>query len=110
MLALCGVPLVLVRVRPVDQRDNQAATYIMIDPVSGFAPPEWQDSIGEVIAFRADRKPFTSAHFYAVWDFFCVVLDAYGDGSPAAVRRRYFSPTKFRAILEERAPRAGLVW
>ena len=108
VLALCDIPLILCRVLPRDPRDNQAATYFMIDPDSGLAPPPWQHSIGEIIAFRSDHKPFKSTHFYALWNFFNVVLDEYGDYAPAKVRRRHFSPTKFQEFMTNYEP--GLLW
>lgn len=102
------MPLILSRVRPRDPRSNQAATYFMIEPASGFAAPQWQESVGEVIALRIDGKPFTSAHFYATWDFFSVVLDAYGDASQDEIAGAYFSPAAFRAFHEGRS--APLEW
>jgi hypothetical protein len=82
---------------------------ILIDPKSGLAPPTWQDGLGETIALRADGKPFTSTHFYAAWDFFNVVLDAYGDYSPKKVAKMYFSPSAFREFHESQSP-AVLEW
>ena len=108
VLALCEVPIVICRLRPRDFRDNQAATFFMIDPTSGFAPPAWQCDIGEVVAFRTDSRPVTTRHFYALWDYFSVLLDCYGELSPATVRRRFMSPPQFREFMAEHAP--GLEW
>ena len=46
--ALLGIQVYLTRVKPrsdlVERADfdNQWATWMMIEPVSGFAPPQWQ--------------------------------------------------------------------
>ena len=104
VLALCHVPIVICRLRSRDFRNNQAATFFMIDPATGFAPPAWQCDIGEVLAFRTDSRPITSRHFYALWEYFSVLLDSYGELSPATVRRRYISSPLFREFMAEHAP------
>jgi hypothetical protein len=52
------VPLVMVREGTrSDERadlDCQIATFLAIDPTSGFAPPRWQSHVGTVIVARQD--------------------------------------------------------
>ena len=61
LLAECGVRLAIQRVERPHSRDrqsmqNQLATYLMIDTESGFAPPQWQDGIGDVYIYKAPAK------------------------------------------------------
>jgi hypothetical protein len=107
---MCGIPLALMRAKHGLQKlprsaelDNQAATYLMIDPATGFAPADWQWNIGEVTVFRRDGKPFTNGHFWVLWDLLSCALEDYGDSvPPAKIRARYFSPTGFRRWLKQR--------
>ena len=39
--------------------DNQPATYMMIDTISGFAAPRWQRQAGTTLFVREDKKPLT---------------------------------------------------
>jgi len=87
VMALAGVPLLVVRTRAglehLEQDaklDNQAATWLMIDPRNGFAPPPWQCNIGEVTLVRLDFLPFTRAHFYLAHDYVADLLEVFGDG------------------------------
>ena len=109
VLNMCGIPLALLRTREGLQSlprladlDNQPATFFMIDPTSGLAPDCWQWNIGEVTVFRRDGVPFTSTHFWALWDFFCCVMEDYNDMSPREVAAKYFSPRAFRKWLDAR--------
>lgn len=56
---LVGIPLLVYRddyevdwatnlTNRLPDRQNQSATYMMIKPEDGFAPPRWQDNIGVV--------------------------------------------------------------
>ena len=62
VLAVCGVRLAIQRVEHPNSRDrksmqNQLATFLMIDTKSGFtpgfAPPHWQDGIGDTFIYKA---------------------------------------------------------
>jgi hypothetical protein len=107
VLAACGIPLRLVRTdatptvnRPPEAAlDNQLATFAMIDPASGFAPPAWQQNIGEVLFFREDGLPLTCGHMALIWNFLCQLTDAYGDEGPDAVRRTHSTPAAFLASV-----------
>lgn len=83
---LIGLP---VRILRLDRRpslsiprdyDNQLITYLMIDPVSGFAPLAWQQGIGTVIVARDDRRPLTSQYVEALWMYADALLDRYSEG------------------------------
>jgi tetratricopeptide (TPR) repeat protein len=109
VMHMCGVPLALLRAREGLQAlprsgefDNQPATYFMMDPTSGYAPDDWQWNVGEVTLFRRDGVPFTSTHFWVLWDFFNCITDDYGDLRPSEVAAKYFSPRGFRRWLDAR--------
>ncbi|KAI4283086.1 MAG: hypothetical protein L6R38_002439 [Xanthoria sp. 2 TBL-2021] len=93
-----GFPLILRRTKPVSENsarsandDNAHATWLMIDPGHGFAPPEWQSGVGDVLVVRADRKPLDIAMLAAVTDYVSNILDAFGDGMEGdEVGRKYY--------------------
>ena len=88
--ALIEVPLVVYRLgtwsENVAELDNQAATYLNIDPDSGFAPPEWQECVGTVVVAHKDRKPLLLQHLEVVWDYCNYILDCFGDGEGAPTK------------------------
>jgi hypothetical protein len=79
-----GFPLVMSRVidrLPRGQEtDNMHATWLNIDPVSGFAPEYWQGGIGDVIVAKADKSALTPDELREVVDYVSVILDAFGEG------------------------------
>ncbi|KAI9052185.1 hypothetical protein LZ554_003545 [Drepanopeziza brunnea f. sp. 'monogermtubi'] len=82
-----GLPLVMYRemegLPRGQETDNQHATWLNIDPHSGFAPPYWQGGIGTVVVASADGKPLTVATLSAVTDYVSLILDKFGDGAGA---------------------------
>ncbi|KDQ12017.1 hypothetical protein BOTBODRAFT_176787 [Botryobasidium botryosum FD-172 SS1] len=95
---MIGVPLVLFRhfqYRSADTRlDNQAITYLMLDPEHGYTPSEWQQGIGPVTVIRKDRKPLSSLALEMIWMYFDVILEHFGDeGEPPKWR---YTPQAFQ--------------
>jgi tetratricopeptide (TPR) repeat protein len=89
ILQALGLPIVIAYA-PKSKRngDNQLATYFMIHPRSGFAPPQWHNGkVGDIVVLRTDDKPITTKEVYALWDYFSGILDAFGDGEPPVVNR-----------------------
>ncbi|KAG4437318.1 hypothetical protein IFR05_007214 [Cadophora sp. M221] len=88
--AKCGHPLVMFReVEGLQQgsgTDNQHATWLNIDPKSGFAPPNWQGGIGTVVVAAADGKPLSVPVLAAITDYVSEILDAFGDGKAPSTR------------------------
>ncbi|KAJ7170908.1 hypothetical protein C8R43DRAFT_875290, partial [Mycena crocata] len=88
--AQVGLPIVMYRhlqTNPLSMRrdaglDNQRATFLMIDPESGFAPPEWQSCVGSVTVMRRDGKPLTLESIETIWMYHDHLLDCFGDGAP----------------------------
>ncbi|RAH78664.1 hypothetical protein BO86DRAFT_458359 [Aspergillus japonicus CBS 114.51] len=86
--ALLDFPVVVHRVGTRDNGefgclDNQAITYLHIDPISEMAPPAWQAGrIGTVMVARKDRKDLSPEHYEAVWMYIDYMLDFFGNGGP----------------------------
>jgi len=78
-------PLVMKRLHDGTD-DNQHATWLAIDPVSGFAPPEWRNSMGNVIVANADRTPLTLTTLAAITDYIAAILDEFGVDRPRVKR------------------------
>lgn len=60
--------------------DNPHATWLMIDPATGFAPAEWQRDVGSVVVARADRETLETDTLGAITDYISDIMDAFGDG------------------------------
>jgi len=92
---MIGVPLVIFRHfqhRAADTRfDNQAVTYLMLDPEHGFTPSQWQQGIGPVTVIRADRKPLSSLALEMIWMYFDLILEHFNDEGEAP-KWRYTPP------------------
>ena len=88
-----GFPLIVRRPTIESARglltDNQHATWLMIDPTTGFAPAEWQSGVGDVIVARADRQALETETLAAITDYISDILDAFGNGLRAA--QKYYS-------------------
>jgi hypothetical protein len=99
-------PLPLRSRQPRAALDNQFVTWIMIDPVSGFAPFDWQGGfVGDCIAFRGDGQPLTVAQWAGLNDLMSSVLDMFGEGSPptfALNGRADFTNKALRRAMGER--------
>ncbi|KAJ3526579.1 hypothetical protein NMY22_g10109 [Coprinellus aureogranulatus] len=99
-----GIPLIVYKQpRPPRERyqrerlDNQKTTYLMIDPVTGFAPAQWQQDIGTVTVIRADHKPLTLPEIETIWMYQDWILDLFGDGPERA--HAQMTKEKFRAFF-----------
>ena len=75
----------------------------MIDDKTGFAPPEWQHSIGDAIVARKDRRDLSLNVLSEIVDYVSILLDAFGD-SEAVNREQWYSPEKFQRYLSRRIP------
>lgn len=67
--------------------DNQIGTYLMIDKVSSFAPPEYQKQVGTITVMRKDGKPLTEQSIETIWMFHDYLLDLFGDDPPIAAKK-----------------------
>jgi len=88
LLAACGVNLALQRVSRPHSLDrmamtNQPACFLMLDPHTGFAPPNQMDGIGDAYVYQA-KSSGPAAHFRLrdfehIWDWVMGDLGA-GEG------------------------------
>ena len=96
-------PLRITRVAPRSKLaeqahfDNQWTTWMMIDPVSGLAPPPWQSHIGAVVAWRGGGAAVSADDMCLYNDYLSQLLDRYGYDRVDPPRD--FTPTKW---LEEK--------
>ncbi|KAJ6587144.1 hypothetical protein DFH09DRAFT_1142719, partial [Mycena vulgaris] len=99
--AQVGLPIVIYRHLQEDPLsmdrdpglDNQRANmFLMVDPESGFAPPQWQMCVGSVPVMRQDGKPLTRQFIETIWMYDDHLHDLFGDG---AVPRRVMTREGF---------------
>lgn len=82
---LLGVPLRISKIEPIKcmqdraDFDNQWATYLMKDPLTGFAPDRWQSFVGPVVVWRPSWEPFSADDSGLLHDFISRLLDRYPD-------------------------------
>lgn len=83
-----GFPLLVQRPGKSSERgppgDNQHATWLMIDPITGLAPVEWQCGVWNVIVATADGEALDTATLGAITDYVSDILDTFEDGAGAA--------------------------
>lgn len=108
-----GVPLIIWRhIRrdplsfPRDKKlDNQPATWLMIDPHTGFAPLAWQGNVGPVTIARSDKQPLLSAQLDIIHEFVSHLLDLFGvTGMPGSVPRDRMGRDAFRRFWRMTVP------
>jgi hypothetical protein len=100
--ALLGMPLTVKQVPPVNtlgeraDYDNRFATFLMVAPVSGFAPPEWQSYVGPVHVWRPGGEHLSIRDVDVLYDYiYGTLMDLYSERAlkpaqhlvPAALRR-----------------------
>jgi hypothetical protein len=71
---MCGIPLMMDWLND-KKSDNQFATYILADPLTGWAPDEFQSKAGTIILFREDQIELTIDDLYDIWNFFAALMD-----------------------------------
>jgi hypothetical protein len=116
--ALLGMPLTVQQVSPVTplggraDYDNRFATFLMVDPVTGFAPPEWQSYVGPVHVWRpGGGENLTVRDVDVLYDYiYGTLMDLYSERAlkpaqhlvPAALRR-----ARLQRFPDERARGTG---
>ncbi|KAF2399262.1 hypothetical protein EJ06DRAFT_563720, partial [Trichodelitschia bisporula] len=104
--AVINIPLVFYRIGSKSSNradlDNQMVTYMKIDAISGFAPPEWQSGVGSVICARKERKLLLPYHVEGVWMFCDRILDYFGDskGPPSQLYKREVFETLWKSYCK----------
>lgn len=83
--SLLGFPLRITRVKSRDKLktqddfDNQWATWMMIDPATGIAPPEWQSNVGPVVVWRERGHDVSFDDMTLLSRYISDLLDQYSD-------------------------------
>ena len=109
-LALCGLPLVVkktttkTKLTEREDYDNQWATFLMIDPVTGFAPKKWQSNVGPVLVYRPEGLDLTADDMDVTNTFLNDLLDEFGDGDfdPKSWLNPQFFQEYIRDMKEDR--------
>ncbi len=98
-----GFPLLVRRSEDVSAGrplgDNPHATWLMINPATGFAPAEWQRGVGNVIVARADREALETKTLGALTDYISDIMDAFEDGTGAA--QKYYNRDRLDRFIED---------
>lgn len=79
-----------------DDFDNQWATYFMIDPESGFAPPEWQAFVGPVYIWWNDLSVINKFDVCIFYDYISSLLEQFGDGIQPVITPEGFRMAKLQ--------------
>lgn len=105
--AVVGVPILIWRHDPTnslnyishpnrERLDNQAVTFLMINPYTGWAPAEWQQGIGRVTIARADKKPLSIGDLEMIWMFCDSVGEQANELGGDYVARRWYTAQAFQ--------------
>ena len=97
VMKLCGIPLSLKQMKAGS--DNQWCTYLMIDPISGFAPYPWSDC-GQIFLCRQDRMPVTPEHIYQLGDFISNIISEFGGDNDEHIHKRSMTKKSFLKFLQ----------
>lgn len=106
-LAMCGVPIVVEQTQHRGSRklrerpdyDCQFATWLMIDPKSGFAPDKWQSWVGPVVVYRPGGLDFGSDDINVLTQWVSTLLDYYSE--PGFDYTKWLTPKRFQKFKED---------
>lgn len=73
VMHLCGIPIMMDWLND-NKSDNQFATYLLVEPQTGYAPLNFQQKVGTVILFRQDGVPLTKDIVEMIWNFLASLL------------------------------------
>ena len=98
------LPIVVIRHRPAGKPaevrfDNKPATWMMIEPISGFASQDWQSAVGTVTIARQDGKFFDVITCGILHEFNSLILDAFADSQ--ADGHALMNPKSFERFFME---------
>ena len=106
---LLGVPVVAkahVKEYPAGrQLYNQIGVYMLVDPYTGLAPPEWSSraDLGMLGFARTDGIPFTKDEFFKLYDYIFTLMDYYSEGDAQSIVTKCLNPTAYRDFTLSRA-------
>mmetsp|Transcript_8655 Transcript_8655/g.20211 ORF Transcript_8655/g.20211 Transcript_8655/m.20211 type:complete len:222 (-) Transcript_8655:24-689(-) len=97
VLAICDFPVMVSRLHDGSNMDNQWATWMMIDPITGFAPYDWQCRVGRTLVYRPGGLDLDRADMSAINMYFSAILDRYSE--PGFEPSDWVNPTRFRRFI-----------
>jgi hypothetical protein len=103
---MLGVPLVVKRLGPsTNIQDREIAVFMMVDPVTGFAPLPWQSGahqkLGRLLFAFADGRPLSFNMVWSVYSYIYDLMDLYSDGKEDYVQRNKLNPSAFNKYKKE---------
>jgi len=107
IMARCDIPLCLLPIKP--GQNNLWCTYLMKDPVTGFAPMPWKD-LGPVLLCRRDRMPITKAHCLQLGDFICNIVSSFGGDDDKNIHKTMMTREAFITFLVHSTNPGGISW
>eukprot|EP00573_Skeletonema_grethae_P001285 CAMPEP_0201687258 /NCGR_PEP_ID=MMETSP0578-20130828/1398_1 /ASSEMBLY_ACC=CAM_ASM_000663 /TAXON_ID=267565 /ORGANISM="Skeletonema grethea, Strain CCMP 1804" /LENGTH=229 /DNA_ID=CAMNT_0048171399 /DNA_START=126 /DNA_END=815 /DNA_ORIENTATION=+ len=102
VMALCGLPLAVKRVDPYTDlsgfgaADNQPATFLMIDPITGFAPYQWQTRVGPVLVYRPGGLDLNFYDMVCINTYFHNIIDMYAEEPGTFDPMEWVNPAYFQ--------------
>jgi hypothetical protein len=89
--------------------DREVAIFLMVEPVSGLAAPEWQIGCG-VVAFALENSDFSVQLFWDVYSYIFHLMDYYGENNfnYARFRKNQLNAQAFHEYQEEEHRIQGL--
>ena len=83
--------------------DCHPATWLQIEPNTGWAPPVWQNWVGSTLLYRSDGADFTADDFSLAFEYVALALDRFGDGPERPFFPfLHFSPEPYKRWFRER--------
>ena len=100
VMKLVGIPVCVFELQR--GRDNQWATYFMIDPVTGLAVTTGLQfgDMGPVLVLRRDRVPITVEQVCMLGDYFNRVIDEFGGDDDRNIYKTKMTRKAFLRFLE----------
>ena len=99
---MCGVPIVVEKTQHQGSRklceqsdyDCHLATWLMIEPQSGFAPAQWQSWVGPVLIYRPGGLDFGNDDIDVLTEWVSTLLDYYPE--PDFDYTEWLTPGRFQ--------------
>lgn len=97
--ALFGVPLMYKRLSYLKQKPaNERSIFLLVEPKSGLADPEFQMQVGRMAFAKTDLSDFSSDLYWDVYSYCYHLMDFYGedDFKFEQFKKRKLIPEAFR--------------
>ncbi|CAF0769184.1 unnamed protein product [Brachionus calyciflorus] len=101
---MIGVPVMVKRWASYTQiPSSEKGIFLMVDPITGLAGPEWQQGCGIIAFARKDRTDMTVQLFWDLYSYIFHLMDYYTDDgfNYNQFRQRKLNYESFRVYQEE---------